>query len=139
MEPPGGLVTYLFREATCSEYHTAFTTNAVLSLMPFKENFHTSTNHFVVVGARMKGNTMIDSLTPEFVRLQRGIKAFDPRRKRAQAIFGGVTMALADIPAASGVIFNQHTSNCSCCNCLFNIASVTSWQDVASAAAPRSE
>ncbi|KAF2862096.1 hypothetical protein K470DRAFT_23036 [Piedraia hortae CBS 480.64] len=43
---------------------------------PRAENFHTSTNHFVVVGARMKGNTMIDSLTPEFVRFQRGIKAF---------------------------------------------------------------
>ncbi|KAF2861388.1 hypothetical protein K470DRAFT_42584 [Piedraia hortae CBS 480.64] len=139
MEPSGGLVPYLFREATCSEYYPAFATNAVRSLMPFTENFHASANHFVAVGARMKGNTMIDSLTPEFVRLQRGIKAFDPRRKRAQVVFGGVTMALADIPAASGVISHQHTSNCSCRNCLFNKASVTSWQDVASAAAPRSK
>ncbi|KAF2862983.1 hypothetical protein K470DRAFT_255497 [Piedraia hortae CBS 480.64] len=103
---------------TTSKWNPLEVWSLTFSGKPRVEYFHTSANHFVAVGARMKGNTMIDSLTPEFVRLQRGIKAFDPRR---------VTMALADIPADSGVISHQHTS------------SVTSWQDVASAAAPRSK
>ncbi|KAF2864360.1 hypothetical protein K470DRAFT_2345 [Piedraia hortae CBS 480.64] len=124
---------------TTSKWNPLEVWSLTFSWKPRVENFHTSANHFVAAGARMKGNTMIDSLTPEFVRLQRGIKAFGPRRKRAQVVFGEVTMALANIPAASGGIFHQHMSNCSCRSFLFNKASVTSWQDVASAAAPRSE
>ncbi|KAF2858129.1 hypothetical protein K470DRAFT_266297 [Piedraia hortae CBS 480.64] len=49
-----------------------------------------------------QGIIMVDSITPSLVRLQRGVRAFDTRRKTAQMIFGHLHMSIADIPAASG-------------------------------------